>query len=146
MLSCQVHWPPGRRSANPDGKHVIRKSVWANSMVRSYPLLTDVALRLLSMRATLCSAERNWTGWRYLCGDNRRRLLLEKVRLCTNSVLAMILTWLGAEKLVFIASMAAVTKTHTKIFTRRTSACFMRPQRANTSRTMTLHTLLSLRQ
>ena len=86
--------------------------MWSNSMVRSYHLLTDVALRLLSMHATLCSAERNWTGWRYLCGDNRRRLLLEKVRLCTNSVLAMILTWLGAqaEKLVFIASMAAVTK------------------------------------
>ena len=93
--------------------------MWSNSMVRSYPLLTDVALRLLSMHATSCSAERNWTGWRYLCGDNRRRLLLEKVRLCTNSVLAWILTWLGAqaEKLVFIASMAAVTKnTHQDLY------------------------------
>ena len=87
--------------------------MWSNSMVSTYPLLTDVALRLLSMHATSCSAERNWSGWRYLCRDNRRHLLLEKVRLRTNSALAMILTWLGAqaEKLVFIASMAAVTKT-----------------------------------
>ena len=48
-------------------------------MEKKYPLLCAIALRLLSMHATSCGSERNWSVWRFTCRDNRRRLALQKV-------------------------------------------------------------------
>lgn len=56
-----------------------RRAVWTSSMEKKYPLLCAIALRLLSMHATSCGSERNWSVWRFTCRDNRRRLALQKV-------------------------------------------------------------------
>jgi hypothetical protein len=56
-----------------------RRGVWTSSMEKKYPLLSAIALRLLSMHATSCGSERNWSVWRFTCRDNRRRLALQKV-------------------------------------------------------------------
>jgi len=70
----------------------LRRAVWRSCMEKKYPILSALALRLLSMHATSCMSERNWSVWRFTCRDNRRRLALQK-----------------AEKLVFISSIAAMT-------------------------------------
>ena len=87
-----------------------------------YPLLTNVALRLLSLHATSCSSERNWSLWRFVCRDNRRRLGLERVSICLpfveqtrlNSPCAFgmetIFPLLQAEKLVFISASGALRR------------------------------------
>ena len=49
-------------------------------MEKKYPILSALALRLLSMHATSCMSERNWSVWRFTCRDNRRRLALQKVQ------------------------------------------------------------------
>lgn len=56
-----------------------RRAVWTSSMEKKYPLLCAIALRLLSMHATSCGSERNWSVWRFTCRDTRRRLALQKV-------------------------------------------------------------------
>ena len=57
----------------------IRRSVWSSSMTKKFPILSKIADRLLSMHATSCGSERNWSVWRFTCRDNRRRLALDKV-------------------------------------------------------------------
>ncbi len=94
----QVHYLPGMTSfaqlntpalmqskgKNKKGQPIrkaaeTRRAVWTSSMEKKYPLLCAIALRLLSMHATSCGSERNWSVWRFTCRDNRRRLALQKV-------------------------------------------------------------------
>lgn len=70
-----------------NGKEVLvkpsikdRRLVWTSSMRQAYPLLTDIAARLLSLHATSCASERNWSLWRFVSRDNRTRLQLSRVR------------------------------------------------------------------
>ncbi|DBA83957.1 TPA: hypothetical protein ACH3X1_006451 [Trebouxia sp. C0004] len=62
-------------------------------MQEMYPLLTLIAVRLLSLHATSCSAERNWPRWRFTMRDNCKRLVVKK-----------------ADKLISISSQAAVQR------------------------------------
>lgn len=70
-----VHGKTKRKSA------ALRRSVWSagSSMERAFPLLAMIAIRLLSLHATSCGTERNWSNWRWVCRDKRRRLAFEKV-------------------------------------------------------------------
>ncbi|DBA77843.1 TPA: hypothetical protein ACH3X1_009197 [Trebouxia sp. C0004] len=68
-----------------------RRELWEKTMQEMYPLLTLIAVRLLSLHATSCSAERNWSRWHFSMRDNRKRLAVKK-----------------ADKLIFISSQAAV--------------------------------------
>jgi hypothetical protein len=54
----------------PDGKVSIklaavttRKNWWLLHMSAKYPFIAKAACRLLSMHATSCAAERNWSAW-----------------------------------------------------------------------------------
>lgn len=71
----------------------LRRTVWEAHMEGQYPLLSQVATRLLSMHATQCSTERNWPKWRAVCRYHRSRLGLEK-----------------AAQMIFISCMAAWRK------------------------------------
>ena len=67
-----------------------RRLVWENHMAARYPQLSQLASRLLSMHATQCSTERNWSKWCAVCRYNRSRLGLEK-----------------AQQMIFVSCMAA---------------------------------------
>lgn len=56
------------------------KMVWRRVLASRYPLLSQLAQRLLSMHATSCSSERLWSQMRWVYGDNRTRLGIEKAR------------------------------------------------------------------
>lgn len=52
--------------------------VWKGRLFRSYPILSELAQRLLSMHATSCSCERLWSLMRWIYRPNRTRLSLDK--------------------------------------------------------------------
>ena len=54
------------------------RQVWEVTMRKTYPNLSKVACRLLSMHAI--SAERNWSRWRNVYHDNRKSLAVAKVK------------------------------------------------------------------
>ncbi len=60
-------------------------NLWANSGSRAVLLVSQAAIRLLSMHTTSCASERNWSIWGSLYNKSRNRLALQR-----------------AEKLVFI--------------------------------------------
>lgn len=68
-----------------DATPIRRRSFWAVAGCREYPQLAQVALRLLSMHATSCASERNWSLWGSIYVKSRNRLAIAR-----------------AEKLVFI--------------------------------------------
>lgn len=43
-----------------------------------FPMLSLIAVQLLSMHTTSCSAERNWSKWGLLFAKNRARLSRER--------------------------------------------------------------------
>jgi hypothetical protein len=58
-----------------DGKVVIaavdkRQNVWSNFLSGQVPALSKVALWLMSMHASACSSERNWSRWGLLFAKN----------------------------------------------------------------------------
>lgn len=57
----------------------VRREVWQSTMKQGYPILAGIAVRLLSLHATSCSAERNWSRWRFTMRDNRKSLSVTKV-------------------------------------------------------------------
>jgi len=70
-----------------------RRAVWLSrgQLGKDYSALAGLALRVLSLHATSCAPERNWSLWGQLYRKNRSRLGL-----------------LRAEKLVFVSSAAKV--------------------------------------
>ncbi|DBB07197.1 TPA: hypothetical protein ACH3X1_011764 [Trebouxia sp. C0004] len=70
-----------------------RRAVWLprGQLGKDYSTLAGLVLRLLSLHATSCAPERNWSLWGQLYRKNRSRLGL-----------------LRAEKLVFVSSAAKV--------------------------------------
>lgn len=63
----------------------LRKKFWANNAASTFPMLAEAACRLLSMHATACAAERNWSLWGSTYTKPRNRLSVAR-----------------AEKLIFI--------------------------------------------
>ena len=54
----------------------MRRKWWSSS--QEFPLLSQAANRLLSMHATTCATERNWSTWGRLYTKSRNRLNLSK--------------------------------------------------------------------
>jgi hypothetical protein len=75
-----------------------RRLVWTSQLAKKYPLLAKVADRVLSLHATSCAPERNWSKWRWVYRENRSRLLLER-----------------AEKMIFVSSHAALKARKLKV-------------------------------
>ena len=71
----------------------IRRAVWGSkaAMGKEYPAISAVARVLLSLHATSCAPERNWSLWGRLYRKDRSRLALSR-----------------AEKLVAVSSAAKV--------------------------------------
>jgi len=59
----------------------VVKLLWKAALKKKYPILSGVALRLLSMHATSCSCERLWSLMRWIYRPNRTRLSLEKSKM-----------------------------------------------------------------
>lgn len=74
-----------------------RKQVW-QQLQKQFPLLVKVAKRVLSLHATSCALERNWSRWRWVYRENRSRLLLER-----------------AEKMIFVSTHAALKARKLKV-------------------------------
>jgi hypothetical protein len=66
-----------------------RRAVWVNFLKEKCPNLALVAERLMSMHATACSSERNWSKWGLRFAKNRASFsgaVAEKiVFVCENS-------------------------------------------------------------
>jgi hypothetical protein len=65
-----------------NGKVVIaavdkRQNVWSNFLSGQVPALSEVALWLMSMHASACSSERNWTRWGLLFAKSRAAFSME---------------------------------------------------------------------
>lgn len=71
----------------------VRRAVWGSqaTMGKEYPAISPVARQLLSLHATSCAPERNWSLWGKLYRKDRSRLALSR-----------------AEKLVAVSSAAKV--------------------------------------
>lgn len=57
---------------------VFRRRLWTHTLKARWPLLSNVAERLLSMHGTSCGPERNWSEWRWVYRPNRCRLHVER--------------------------------------------------------------------
>jgi hypothetical protein len=57
---------------------MVHKNVWGNVIGRQCPALAKVAVRLLSMHATACACERDWSKWGNLYHKYRNALSLKK--------------------------------------------------------------------
>jgi hypothetical protein len=55
-----------------------RINFWANMGAGAFPEVAEAAVRLLSMHATSCASERNWSLWGSLCTAARNRLAIER--------------------------------------------------------------------
>ena len=91
--SCLQAEPEEGRQEKQVASNSMRRAVWENHMAARYPQLSQVASRLLSMHATQCSTERNWSKWHAVCRYNRSSLGLEK-----------------AKQMIFVSCMAAWRK------------------------------------
>jgi len=59
---------------------VIQKPVnWWNLMKGRYPILSDVAIRILSIPATSAASERNWSAFGFIHSKLRNRLHEKRV-------------------------------------------------------------------
>lgn len=72
-----------KRTASADGKISIasgemRRTWWDNSGSDTFPLLSQVACKLLLFHVTSCATERNWSKWGRLIPKARNRLALER--------------------------------------------------------------------
>ncbi len=79
----------------------VRSAVWGSqaAMGKEYPTISPVARQLLSLHATSCAPERNWSLWGKLYRKDRSRLALSR-----------------AEKLVAVSSAAKVAHKDLKSF------------------------------
>ena len=56
----------------------MRRGWWSNKgPLSGFPLIAEAALRLLSMHATSCAPERNWSQWGLLYSKMRANLSLD---------------------------------------------------------------------
>ena len=91
--------------ANAPGCHTFtydstyRRAVWLPQglLGKAYPTLATVARRVMSLHATSCAPERNWSLLGQLYRKNRSRLAISR-----------------AEKLVFVSSAAKVARKELK--------------------------------
>ncbi len=51
-----------------------KRKFWADYASKDFPCVASVALKLLSMHATTCSVERNWSIWGQVFVKLRNRL------------------------------------------------------------------------
>jgi hypothetical protein len=58
----------------------MRKAVWKKYLVERYPVLSDVACRLLSLHPTSAATERNWSLWGRGYTAARSRLGIERAK------------------------------------------------------------------
>jgi hypothetical protein len=54
-----------------------RQNVWSIFLSGQVPALSKVALRLMSVHASACSSERNWSHWGLLFAKNRAAFSVE---------------------------------------------------------------------
>ena len=55
-----------------------RRNFWTAILCNKFKKLSAVAVMILSMHTTSCSAERNWSKWGLIYEKNRARLGLER--------------------------------------------------------------------
>ncbi len=72
-----------RECEGEDGPHLLkpvqqRRNWWRVYGKGSFPLISKVASRLLSMHVTTCASERDWSLWGNVYVKARNRLALEK--------------------------------------------------------------------
>jgi uncharacterized membrane protein len=72
-----------------------RRALWINVLSRHFPALKEVAVQLLSLHATSCAAERDWSKWGKLYHKYRNALTVGK-----------------AAQMIFVAENAACQKSN----------------------------------
>lgn len=72
----------------------IRRAMWSGNgaLAKAYPTLSFVARRMLSLHATSCAPERNWSHWGRMYRKDRSLLGVRR-----------------AEKLIFLSSQAKLS-------------------------------------